>query len=167
MIRKLPLVVALTGMWVALWTDVAAGTVVGGLLAAAAVAAFVRSQASDRALVLRPLAALRYAVTFAWLLLAATAAVARQVLGPGAGDTHGVVVEVALAERAYPVRTIIAHSISLTPGTLTVDVGDDGRTLYVHVMNAAQRSAALEGIAALEQRACEAFAPALDQAGAA
>ena len=33
-------------------------------------------------------------------------------------------------------RTIVANSITLTPGTITVDFSDDGRHLYVHVLEA-------------------------------
>jgi hypothetical protein len=30
---------------------------------------------------------------------------------------------------------MVANSISLTPGTLTIDVGEDAKVLYVHVLH--------------------------------
>jgi multicomponent Na+:H+ antiporter subunit E len=39
-----------------------------------------------------------------------------------------------LAARTDLEITLVANLVSLTPGTLSLDVSDDRRTLYVHVM---------------------------------
>lgn len=56
---------------------------------------------------------------------------------------------------AYPLTvttdaqiTLLANLITLTPGTLSVDVSDDRRTLYVHVLDLADREALVGRIAA-------------------
>lgn len=160
MIRRVLLALGLAGMWVALWGDALPGTVIAGVAAGVLVVCAAPMPASDRQLVLRPFAAARFVAWFVVQLVASTWSVAVLVISPASRDARGVVIEVHLGERAYAVRTLVAHSISLTPGTLTVDVGADGRTLYVHVMEATEVAAARASIAALEERACAAFAPA-------
>jgi multicomponent Na+:H+ antiporter subunit E len=44
------------------------------------------------------------------------------------------IVAVPLEEMSDGALTLLANLITLTPGTLSVDVGDDRRTLYVHTM---------------------------------
>ena len=56
---------------------------------------------------------------------------------------------------AYPLTvttdtqiTLLANLITLTPGTLSVDVSDDRRWLYVHAIDIATRDALIGDIAA-------------------
>ncbi|MBC7281141.1 Na+/H+ antiporter subunit E [Hoeflea sp.] len=66
---------------------------------------------------------------------------------------------------AYPLRvdrdfeiTMLANLITLTPGTLSVDVSDDRRTLYVHAIDASDPDAARRDIAeGFERKIMEAF----------
>ncbi|KGF68742.1 cation:proton antiporter [Hoeflea sp. BAL378] len=66
---------------------------------------------------------------------------------------------------AYPLRvdrdfeiTMLANLITLTPGTLSVDVSDDRRTLYVHAMDASDPDATRRDIAeGFERKIMEAF----------
>ncbi|MBU4530193.1 MAG: Na+/H+ antiporter subunit E [Hoeflea sp.] len=66
---------------------------------------------------------------------------------------------------AYPLRvdrdfeiTILANLITLTPGTLSVDVSDDRRILYIHAMDASDPDATRREIAeGFESKIMEAF----------
>jgi multicomponent Na+:H+ antiporter subunit E len=66
---------------------------------------------------------------------------------------------------AYPLKvdrdfeiTILANLITLTPGTLSVDVSDDRRILYVHAMDASDPEATKRDIAeGFERKIMEAF----------
>jgi multicomponent Na+:H+ antiporter subunit E len=56
---------------------------------------------------------------------------------------------------AYPLTVttdvqiaLLANMITLTPGTLSVDVSEDRRTLYIHVIDLASREALIGDIAA-------------------
>jgi multicomponent Na+:H+ antiporter subunit E len=56
---------------------------------------------------------------------------------------------------AYPLTvtsdvqiTLLASMITLTPGTLSIDVSDDRRWLYVHAIDIASREAIIGAIAA-------------------
>jgi multisubunit Na+/H+ antiporter MnhE subunit len=56
-----------------------------------------------------------------------------------------------------PAGTVLfADMVTLTPGTTSLDVSADGRTLYVHVLDAPNREAAIAGMkSTLEARARE------------
>jgi multicomponent Na+:H+ antiporter subunit E len=66
---------------------------------------------------------------------------------------------------AYPLTvksdfeiTLLAHLITLTPGTLSVDVSEDRKTLYVHALDCADPGALRQDIArGFERRIREAF----------
>ncbi|MEM5473474.1 Na+/H+ antiporter subunit E [Hoeflea sp. AS60] len=66
---------------------------------------------------------------------------------------------------AYPLRvdrdfeiTILANLITLTPGTLSVDVSDDRRILYVHAIDASDPDGTRRDIAeGFERKIMEAF----------
>jgi len=66
---------------------------------------------------------------------------------------------------AYPLTvdrdieiTLLANLITLTPGTLSVDVSDDRRTLYVHAIDCADPAQVRRDIAeGFERRILEAF----------
>ncbi len=56
---------------------------------------------------------------------------------------------------AYPLTvardgqiTLLANLVTLTPGTLSVDVSDDRRTLYIHVLDLDDREAFIGRLAA-------------------
>ena len=54
--------------------------------------------------------------------------------------------------------TLLANLITLTPGTLSVDVSEDRRHLYVHAINCSGREALVRDIAGgFEKRIIEAF----------
>lgn len=66
---------------------------------------------------------------------------------------------------AYPMKvdrdaeiTLLANLITLTPGTLSVDVSDDRRTLYVHTINCSDPDELRRDIAeGFERKILEAF----------
>ena len=54
--------------------------------------------------------------------------------------------------------TLLANLITLTPGTLSVDVSEDRRILYVHVLDCADREAVIRDIAeGFEAKVAEVF----------
>ena len=138
------LVLWLTLVWVLLWGSAAAGTVVSGLVLATLLVVLVRPH-DDRGGGIHPIAVLRYGVHFAWALVASTASVAATVLRPRMELAEGIVA-VPMRARSPVVVTFVANSITLTPGTLTVDIRpraygvDEGAdapeppVLYVHCL---------------------------------
>ncbi len=71
----------------------------------------------------------RYLGVFLWELLLANMNVARIVFSPKI-DIHPGIVKVHTRLKSRTGRLVLANSITLTPGTLVVDIVDD--TLFVH-----------------------------------
>jgi multicomponent Na+:H+ antiporter subunit E len=82
--------------------------------------------------VLRPWNALRLGVLFFWDLTSSSFAVARAVLSPSdPSQPRFVAVPLTQAKTDLEI-TMVANYITLTPGTLTIDVSADRGTLLVH-----------------------------------
>jgi multicomponent Na+:H+ antiporter subunit E len=76
---------------------------------------------------------LRLAGFFVWELVAASLRVAHDVVTPTHYSRPGVIA-VPLEARTDFEITALANLISLTPGTLSLDVSADRRVLYIHAM---------------------------------
>lgn len=72
---------------------------------------------------------------FLWELLVSSLQVAKDVLTPNYNIYPGVIA-IALDDDMTDAQiTLLANSITLTPGTLSIDVSPDNRYLYIHAMN--------------------------------
>ena len=76
---------------------------------------------------------LRLASLFAWELLVANLRIAYEVVTPSHNMKPGVVAIPLDVETDVEI-TLLANLITLTPGTLSLDVSDDRRVLYIHAM---------------------------------
>lgn len=77
---------------------------------------------------------LLYAVVFTKEILVANLDVAYRVLSPGMPLEPQVILIPLRVETAFGITTI-ANSITITPGTMTLDYDPDHNALYVHVIN--------------------------------
>ena len=77
--------------------------------------------------------AVAFAVFFLWELLLSSLRVAWDVLTPRSSRRPGVVA-VPLAARTDAEITLLANLVTLTPGSLSLEVSPDRRTLFVHTM---------------------------------
>jgi multicomponent Na+:H+ antiporter subunit E len=144
-VRRHPLVALwLTVVWVGLWGSVTAANVLGGVVVAVALltllplpegAGSVRVPLQGGAPArVRPVAVVRYVLFFALELVKASLLVVWQVLRPG-GELRQAVIAVDAIGASDLLLTVVANSISLTPGTLTVEVDRERSVLYVHVLD--------------------------------
>ena len=85
---------------------------------------------------------IRFAFYFMWILFLANLQIAWEIITPGMHQTPRII--------RYPVDhlnevqiTTLANCITLTPGTLVVDVSDDCSFIYVHCMYAEDREKAV------------------------
>jgi multicomponent Na+:H+ antiporter subunit E len=90
-------------------------------------------------------AALRLLAFFLWELLVANVSVALAVLFP-ARRVHPAIVAVPLDVRSDAGITLLANLVTLTPGTLALDVSADRGTLYVHALSAPDPAALVREI---------------------
>ena len=74
-----------------------------------------------------------YIPVFTWALIVANFDVAYRVIHPAMPIRPGIV-KVKTNLKSREGRTMLANSITLTPGTMTVDLTDDGY-LYIHWIN--------------------------------
>ena len=146
-------------MWVFLWGGFSwANLVTGGLVAGAVLLAVPREARSDEAPGFRPLAAVSLLFWFLWKLLAANLAVAIEVLRPpGRGRIRTAIVAVDLPGASPGVATAVANLITLTPGTLTLEVDPSTPTLYVHVLRLTDPDDVRADVRDIERRVVAAY----------
>jgi multicomponent Na+:H+ antiporter subunit E len=150
----------LTVVWVGLWGDLTAANVLAGLAVSVVLLVALPLPTTRAAGRVRPLPGLRLAGRFAADLVKANVVVAWQVLraatGLGPPLRQGVV--------GYPMRTrsdrlvtTVANMISLTPGTLTVEIDRDNAMIYVHSLDLDSPEALRAEVRALESRVIRAL----------
>lgn len=76
---------------------------------------------------------LRLLLFFVWELLLANLRVAYDVITPSHNAKPGVIAVPLDAQTDLEI-TLLANLITLTPGTLSLDVSADRRVLYIHAM---------------------------------
>ena len=177
MITRALLVAWLTLVWVLLWGEASLGNLLAGLvLAVLVVAAF--PPADERGGGVHPVAVLGFGWWFAKALVVANLGVAKEVLRPRLALAEGIVA-VPLRSSSPIVATFVANAITLTPGTMTVDIRpaefgveehDQGRTpsgtpvLYVHCLVTGDPDDVRAEGWDLEERVVRAFGTAADRA---
>ncbi|CAN5273741.1 Na+/H+ antiporter subunit E [soil metagenome] len=70
---------------------------------------------------------------FVWELMVANIRMAHSVITPSTTMRPGVIA-IPLSAKTDAEITLLANLISLTPGTLSIDVSTDRKTLYIHAM---------------------------------
>lgn len=136
-------VILLLGTWLLLSADVLmsttvlAGTIAAGVVVSTAVALlFAGRKMLYESVRLTPKSLvylLFYPLVFLKALLFANLDVARRVLSPSL-PINPAIVEVKTTLTSELGRLVLANSITLTPGTLTVDI--EGDSLYIHWIDA-------------------------------
>jgi multicomponent Na+:H+ antiporter subunit E len=92
-----------------------------------------------------------FSIYFIRILIVANWQVAKEVMTPAHNQTPRIL--------AYPVPgltpvevVVLSSAITLTPGTLVVDISDDSQTLYVHCLYAHDRAKAVAELDDLKHR---------------
>ena len=135
---RLGLLAWLAAVWVGLWGTVTWANVLGGIaVAVVLLLALPISDVPDRQ-VLRPLALARFLGYFAVDLVRASLQVALLVVLPRR-TLRQAVIAVPVRGASDQLLTLLANAISLTPGTLTLEVDRPRSTLYVHVLDVGRR----------------------------
>ncbi len=142
----------LTLFWLALTGSVTPANILLGLAVSLGALGVLRGQLPEMDFRIRPLAAIRLFLLFLLELFRSAWRVARLVLRPRLDISPDVVaVPVSLTRDAE--LTLLANLITLTPGTLTVDIAEDRRALYVHALEADDPDAVRRDIRAGFERA--------------
>jgi len=133
---------ALALVWCALWGAATAWTFVGGIIVSAAVISAYARARGDEPYIGRGIEIARFMTDYLWLLTKANVLVAWEVLTPRMHQSPRII-RYPIAGLSDAHRTTLANAITLTPGTLVVDVSPDDRWMYIHCMYARDREKAV------------------------
>jgi len=117
---------AITGLFT--WSNVLAGFILAYVvlfIAQRAIGSYTYFRRIDRVL--------RFAVFYVWELILANLRVAYDVMTPRHRIRPGVVA-IPLDAKTDAEITLLANLITLTPGSVSLDVSSDRRFLYLHAM---------------------------------
>lgn len=153
---RLPLRLWLLALWAALWESLSPGTLLGGLAVVTLLLLAFPQPTGEPPEHVRPWEVVRFAGYFVRHLVLSTARVARDVLTPHTTRPKGVVA-LPVTDHSPGLITLLANTISLTPGTLTVEVQRDPDVLFVHVLDLDDVAAARRDLLELQRHVLQAF----------
>lgn len=132
-------------VWCLLWGSGSIWTFIGGLLVGAVVVSGFNRATGREPYLVRIGRLFRFAWYFTRILVKSNLQVAREVITPGFTMKPSIL--------RYPIdhltpveKLTLANTITLTPGTLSVDISPDAKWLYLHCMYAESQDAALADI---------------------
>lgn len=124
----------LTLMWAGLLGSIDFWTLFSGFLLSYGVLFLIyREEADARAYFSKPPKIIAFLGYYLWELVASNVIIAADILTPTHRMKPGVVA-IPLDARTDFEITLLANLITMTPGTLSLDVSADRRTLFVHAM---------------------------------
>lgn len=161
-VRLPALVIWLTLVWAFLWGDFGLASLVAGV-AVALFVVWLGRPADVHGIQLtsfHPLSALVFVGYFAVQLVKSNLQVAWTVISPHP-NVNTAIVAVPMHVASDGIVTVVANAVTLTPGTLTVDVheSDDGTppVIYVHVLQFDDAESVRADVLHLERLAVRAF----------
>lgn len=143
--------IALVTTWIFLWGEISVGNLLTGVIVGLLIIFLFPSKALHHHR-LRPIGSIKFLARLVFDLFTSSWAVVVTVLRPTPMRLHSEVFEVALTTTSPFVATIVANSLTLTPGSMTVAIEDDGFTLRVHVLGQVDTQVFIRNVHALEQR---------------
>lgn len=158
---RIPVVLALTVVWLLLWGSVTPVLVIGGLVTSVLVLLLFPFPQAPWRWTPRPWRTLTLVVLFLVDLVRASVDVAWLAVRPAAPPPSAVV-RVELLTRSELLITATSELVSLVPGSLLVEVDQDAPAIYLHVLDArtpARVDKAVRSAHRQERRVVEAWAP--------
>ena len=125
---------ALVGLWLLLTNSVASGQIVLGSLIALVLPPFTSRFWPSQLCLRHPFKLMRYLGVLLWDITLANLIVARLILGPSSRLRPGFVRLPVDLDNEFAL-VVLTHTTSLTPGTVSVDLSPDRRTLLIHVLD--------------------------------
>jgi multicomponent K+:H+ antiporter subunit E len=121
-------------LWLLLANELSMGHLLLGTLLGWAVPLYTARFWPDQVRVRRPLVLLRFAAVVLYDILVANVTVARLILGP-TERLRPAFLTMPLALRSEVGISLLANTISLTPGTVSVFLSADRRCLIIHSLH--------------------------------
>ncbi len=154
---RLLVLLVFTLIWAAVTGSFAPLNLGFGLVLSALALFLIRENVQPSRIAVRPLGVLALTLLFFKELALSAFKVAVLVIRPKMDLKPGIFAFPLRVDRDFEI-TLLANLITLTPGTLSVDVSDDRRFLYVHALDCADPQATIRDIAdGFEAKILEAF----------
>lgn len=156
MMRRLTAITWLTVVWIALWEDLTWANLLAGVLVAILVMWATPARPAGSVHGVRPWALVNLSAYFVWKLAEASAILAWEVVTPH-NRINPAIVAVPLSSRSPGIVTMVSNMVSLTPGTLTLEVDEETMTIFIHVLHLETMDAMRKEVLHLEELAMAAF----------
>lgn len=133
--------VSLLLIWLLLQNSIALGQVLIGSILAVAITRIVTRIWPEPIGLRRPGWFLRYLGRLLWDMVIANLEVARLILTRPVATLHPCLIQLPLDVQDEVAIAILAATITLTPGTVAVDIAPDRRSLLIHGLDVADEAA--------------------------
>lgn len=140
------LTILLTLVWVILQNEVTSGMVVFGLILGIIIPRMTAKWWPDRPQAIRMGKMLSYCLLVVWDIIVANIQVAWIVLTRSNESLRPKWVVIPLDLRQPEAITVLAGTITLTPGTVSADLSSEGHSLLVHALDAEDADAVRDDI---------------------
>jgi multicomponent K+:H+ antiporter subunit E len=130
------LTLTLVVVWQMLVNYVSLGTLVFGLILGIVIPLITAAYWTDRPRLKNPAMIVEFVLVVLWDIVVANVVVAKTILFTRNAAMRPTWVTVPLDLRTPEAITVLAGTITMTPGTVSSDIAADGRSLLVHCLNA-------------------------------
>ncbi len=141
------LTLGVAGLWLVVASSYTLNSLLVGLFLGLLLPFSLRAFLEDVPRIRKPLLALRLFLRVCGDIFIANWQVARQVLGP-IDRLRPAFVTVPLDTRDPFVATLLGSIVSLTPGTVSIEIDTEAGTLFVHALNVADEKVTMATIKA-------------------
>ena len=136
-------------VWVLLVNTLTLNAVVFAVILGVLLPLLTRAYWTDVPRIKAPLTIVRFTLVVLWDIVVANIQVAMSILFKRKEDLRPAWIAIPLDLRTPEAITVLAGTITMTPGTLSSDLSADGRSLLVHCLHAPDPA---EVTAAIKQR---------------
>ncbi len=143
------LTLTLVVVWQMLVNYVSLGTLVFGFILGTVIPLITAAYWPDRPRLKNPAMIVEFVLVVLWDIVVANVIVARTILFTGNSAMRPTWITVPLDLRTPEAITVLAGTITMTPGTVSSDLAADGRSILVHCLNAEDPDAV---VAEIKQR---------------
>ncbi|EAQ05523.1 Na+/H+ antiporter subunit E [Yoonia vestfoldensis] len=147
--RLLPhplLTLLLVAVWQMLVNYVSLGTLVFGLILGILIPLLTAPYWPDRPRLKNPAMIVEFILVVLWDIVVANVSVAKIILFKRNKDMRPTWITIPLDLRSPEAITVLAGTITMTPGTVSADVAADGSSLLVHCLDATDPDAVRDDI---------------------
>lgn len=127
--------VTITGVWILLVNKFTLGNLVLGTGLGIVLPIMTAAYWPDRPTLRRPLKLVTYVLIVLWDIIVANVIVAAIVLFRRNDDIRSAWIDVPLELTSAEAITLLAGTITMTPGTVSAMLAADGRTILVHCLH--------------------------------